>query len=327
MPIRHTVRKGDTLWGLAHRYLGSGTRWPLIFSLHNQEAAKPGQPPLLLPIKNPDLIYVAQTILIPERQKNAPPGTGIQFAADTPAMPVNVKVTYTIGRDTPPIIYIGVTAGYTIKTEMCGAISIELMSSDRYHHSLELFMSKEPTQAKMKLKDVYDPALCALTVDPEMVLDSGTGKIIIKTPIGTKANLGSYKIEVKADSPIHLSGKLKPTTINGTVKVNDREFKYCADLEFKVDVDLHPGPRGRVVEPVKVTDLQPKEEIAERFKDSTIDWSEFAVKVAWTLIGTAMMAMGCRPMATTTGNTSVTPLIYTINPKDIRNIKFYEKNA
>jgi nucleoid-associated protein YgaU len=27
MPI-HTVRRGDSLWGLANRYLGDGAKWP-----------------------------------------------------------------------------------------------------------------------------------------------------------------------------------------------------------------------------------------------------------------------------------------------------------
>jgi hypothetical protein len=144
MPIRHAVKRGDSLWSLAHMYLGSGARWPVIYDFHNQEAAKPGRPALLLPIEHPNLIYVAQIIMIPSRPKIAPPGTGARAEADGRAVPINLKVTYAIGRDTPPIEYVGATANYTIKTEMSGEISIELMSPDRYRQSLELCMTKEP---------------------------------------------------------------------------------------------------------------------------------------------------------------------------------------
>ncbi len=63
MALRLTVARGDSLWGLANRYLGSGDRYPQIFEFHNREAARFGLPP----IKDKDLIYVGQTILMPPR--------------------------------------------------------------------------------------------------------------------------------------------------------------------------------------------------------------------------------------------------------------------
>ncbi|WP_097026181.1 LysM peptidoglycan-binding domain-containing protein [Clostridium peptidivorans] len=47
----HTVVKGDTLWHIAKRYLGDGARYPEIAKLNN--------------IKNPNHIYIGQTIKIP----------------------------------------------------------------------------------------------------------------------------------------------------------------------------------------------------------------------------------------------------------------------
>ena len=43
-----TVEKGDTLWGIAEKYLGSGAKYPTLVSLNN--------------IKNPDCIVVGQVI-------------------------------------------------------------------------------------------------------------------------------------------------------------------------------------------------------------------------------------------------------------------------
>ena len=52
-PRRHTVRKGDTLYSLAKRYLGDGKRWKAI------EAANPGLDHRKLPI--------GKSILIPRK--------------------------------------------------------------------------------------------------------------------------------------------------------------------------------------------------------------------------------------------------------------------
>ncbi len=49
----YTVQKGDSLWKIAKRQLGSGQRWAEIYEA-NKEA-----------IKNPSLIYVGQTLTIP----------------------------------------------------------------------------------------------------------------------------------------------------------------------------------------------------------------------------------------------------------------------
>lgn len=47
------VKKGDTLWGIAQRLLGDGTRWREIYDLNKDQ------------IKNPDLIYPGQVFKLP----------------------------------------------------------------------------------------------------------------------------------------------------------------------------------------------------------------------------------------------------------------------
>jgi nucleoid-associated protein YgaU len=52
-PVFHTVAKGDTLWAVAEKTLGSGARYPEIF-----EANKPM-------LSHPDKIYPGQVLRIP----------------------------------------------------------------------------------------------------------------------------------------------------------------------------------------------------------------------------------------------------------------------
>ncbi|WP_291299106.1 peptidoglycan-binding protein LysM [Elioraea sp.] len=53
-PVFHTVAKGDTLWKIAEKHLGSGAKYPVIF-----EANKPM-------LKHPDKIYPGQALRIPQ---------------------------------------------------------------------------------------------------------------------------------------------------------------------------------------------------------------------------------------------------------------------
>jgi nucleoid-associated protein YgaU len=54
-PVFHTVEKGDTLWKIAERTLGSGARYPEVF-----EANRPM-------LSDPDKIYPGQMLRIPAK--------------------------------------------------------------------------------------------------------------------------------------------------------------------------------------------------------------------------------------------------------------------
>lgn len=49
----YTVKKGDSLWAIAKRYYGDGTKWPRIYDANRNK------------IKKPDLIYPGQVFTIP----------------------------------------------------------------------------------------------------------------------------------------------------------------------------------------------------------------------------------------------------------------------
>lgn len=60
--VEHVVKKGDTLWGLAEKHLGSGMEWPRIYKFNNRpHVLKTGTKRIV----NPDLIYVGDRIRLP----------------------------------------------------------------------------------------------------------------------------------------------------------------------------------------------------------------------------------------------------------------------
>jgi hypothetical protein len=287
--MRETVKRGDCLWSLAHRYLGSGTRYPHILHYHNKEAARSG----LRHIDQPDLIFVGETILIPSRPKVPKPDTdtGTRAEGCKPAIPVSLKVTYVIGRDTPPIVYTTSYGDFTIKTEVSGGIDIEIASHDRYRHNFELLMSKDPVQARQKLHDAYDPAIIALTAKPEMVFESG--KVKIEAPIATAANLGPFTIEVQAVTPMQMSGILKPSTISGILEMGPRKFKFSADIEFRADVIWHQRPKGEQ-EPITETVRQKirQKKIADKPTGHTTKWEQTVAEKGVVVAVVLVMATG-----------------------------------
>ena len=68
MATTHTVVKGDTLWGIAAKYLGSGSKYTQLAAINN--------------IPNPDLIYVGQVIRLTNDGSTTPKHSETQAAVD-----------------------------------------------------------------------------------------------------------------------------------------------------------------------------------------------------------------------------------------------------
>lgn len=58
-PARYTVRRGDTLWGIAKHYLGDGARWLQVWHLNQRQ------------IRNPNLIHPHQLVRLPTQRSQA----------------------------------------------------------------------------------------------------------------------------------------------------------------------------------------------------------------------------------------------------------------
>ena len=170
------------------------------------------------------------------------------------------------------------------------------------------------------------PSESALMARPEVGFDRGTGKVRIRPIISAEAGLGPYTVEVQAESPVHLSGMLRPETAQGTVAVAGRKYRYSADLQFKVDVVLQPRPDGRDGEPVGVKKTQ-TEKVPATDSNTATDWhkireetKEISVIVTWAIIGT-ILAWYARTAAIINQTTSVQPFMHTLGFDDPMHLK------
>jgi hypothetical protein len=126
----------------------------------------------------------------------------------------------------------------------------------------------------------------ALTAIPEMVFESG--RVKIKAPIASEANLGPYTIRVQAEAPNHLSGTLEPPTISGALAVGGREYKYSADIELKAEVIWHIRPK---VGPELVKVPVPHQPVVlEKSSTDTINWKEAAVGTGKVVVTVVIVA-------------------------------------
>lgn len=67
-PATHTVKRGDTLWDLANRYLGDPFRWPDLYRINTDQ------------IDDPHWIYPGEVLKLPGAQEPAPSDTSAEEA-------------------------------------------------------------------------------------------------------------------------------------------------------------------------------------------------------------------------------------------------------
>jgi LysM repeat protein len=324
MPMRETVKKGDSLWSLAHRHLGSGTKYQEIVDAHNKEAARFNPHSPLIPITDPNLIFVGQTIIIPSRSKRPQPGfgkkVGYRHEANQAAKDLRAKLDLETANDGKSWHYKTATPDYTIEASMTARVGIENLSKDRYQYSFNLLVSKNKIEIDQRLCNFHSNAFKDLTDGVKMTYESG--QVTIKAPIATHANVGPYTFTVRADAPNHFAGSVKFEPLKGIVENKERKFAYTADVEFEVAVTVHPIPKRFPEEAAR--HRAPDEGHAKEWAMANkINWTkaakntgDFLIKLTITLLGT--FAYQARLAASIGTTTSTMPMMYRIDLNDPR---------
>ena len=240
MALQYEVKRGDSLWNLAGRHLGDPGRWPELWDFHNGQADRYGATSSrIFRIKDPNMIFVDQILYLPIRSKKFPSTSnkekGTKHQAGQNAIPIDRRIEYTFGHGVPPIIYVQEHPEGTIRAEMSGKISIELIAPRRYRHNLELLMAKNELQCRQKLNEAYLPAFSALTAHPDIVLEGN--RVILAQQGPAKAELPPYDIPLTTKSSGHLYGKFQDRKSNKSLMVEGNQYKFSHDIEFVVEVD------------------------------------------------------------------------------------------
>ncbi len=338
MGIRHVVTRGDTLWGLSGRYLGNFNRWPEIQAFHNDYVQKKacGRRDLIA-IQDPNLIYVGQMLMIPGRDLRPATATvpnSPQASPNAIATPIELKVVYIIAPDQSstaaapvssnrmgasddfpvpldlkaehkaPISYQPlVTPDFTMLSELSGKIALENLNPERHHDNWELAVSGDNNTIRRKIKHVYDRAFLELTADMDMSFNPGSGMATVRPRIAAKAGIGAYTIKVEQQgSPNHFSYTLDLKPIEGTFDLEGRKFRYASQLSIKIDITVHPLPKGEP-EPTKDFKVKPFSELTK-------------VQIAELLILSIILSISCRVLPKSVTGTSGIPITHRINPAD-----------
>jgi hypothetical protein len=249
MPLQHVVKRGDSLWGLAGRHLGNFARWPELLEYHNGEVRKlGGNRGRTFAIKDPNIIFVGQILYLPIRGKHmmrTVNSTGAKAQAGKTAIPINLQIEYSFGDNRPPIVYLQDTANYSIKAEMKGRITLEIITLHQVQKNIDIVTSRNQMEYKQKLRETYNPAIIQLITKPEMKLSNGVLELV--SAMTENASGGPCKVNVSASDQNHYMGNLKQPPITGHLEINGLRFKYVAEVEYKVDIkEIMAGGGGAI---------------------------------------------------------------------------------
>ncbi|MDE3128010.1 MAG: LysM peptidoglycan-binding domain-containing protein [Gemmatimonadota bacterium] len=213
VPATHTVVKGETLWGLAARYLGSGFKWRAIYEV-NREA-----------IANPHWIYPGQVLRMPG---------AVTSVAVTVAPPAGAPVDTTKPR--PPAAVpapeptLNTATGRTVFKREYAATPATAVDSIEVARPFPTVLVGEYLSAPYVLQSAKVPGAGRLigsaSLDPQGHLDTrnlfkGYDAVLVDPPSGAAGRKGEQYVVLRLGPALYRIGQVMVPT--GIVQVtNDR---------------------------------------------------------------------------------------------------------
>lgn len=250
----YIVKKGDTLWDLAKRYLNDPTRWPEIWHFNNQQFNSPDIQVKLRPsrlIRNPDLIFVGQKLLIPtgdnRRQSTKPAPTE---KGNTPAKSKVRLIPYKYELE-KKLFESFLPGGFKATVAIKGAITIQSEKSiDWAEFNREGFDIKVAREYETPLNKLVSEYQLGINEKTKQIDFSCGVTINSKTPYATK-----YQSKVSINP---LTGMPKYTTTISYPEIKGKlnQYLYTATgYSVSIEIEKQANIARRVPVPIPV--LQP----------------------------------------------------------------------
>lgn len=240
MVKEYIVKKGDTLWDISSKYLGSPMEWPRLWKFNNRKevVAITNKP-----IVNPDLIYPGQKILIPLlKEVTAKRSIGKPLVKPNKSLNEELKkltspisISYKLDDMIhPPIIL----PNAVVEIKMTG--NIALSSVEKF--PVNYVVNDKKLEATVTSQ--ANKAFSSLVGETKLAFDQLTNKLTLGTNIVFKSSMPntpttSIGIEMASNSPVP---KLKYQVQLPQLKGKINNFNYIAqNVSFVLEVTPTSG--------------------------------------------------------------------------------------
>jgi hypothetical protein len=239
---KYVVKKGDTLWNLARKYLGDPSSWPKLYEHNNlpQVIAATGTK-----ITKPGLIFIGQTIYIPPRDipsaqpkpiGRKPIASANPITGKKPAVPFKgIPFLYKLSKLPKSKV---VSEFFVAEIKLSGSITIQrsnasdLLSAGGSKEKLILQSKHEADTALNKLVNQNEIGWNPIT--KELTFENG---IIIYSSVPYSPY---FSITANVSSTNGLPG-IKATTTCPAIKGKlDKTLYTIADLGIEIELTLRP---------------------------------------------------------------------------------------
>jgi LysM domain len=265
---RYVVQKGDTLSGLAQRFLGGPNRWPMLFEHNNSPAITALTKTKIV---DPDLIFIGQVLYIPQSgdaegsssssvsspplpvARPSPPGAK-PVAPSVPARPAlrqvrGIPFKYSLDL-LPPITLHSPVHVATIK--LSGSVTLQPEKAVDFAE-----LTKDGFELKAKRES--DLGFAKLVGETSVGFNPMTKQISFENGITTHSNVPYAPTTSASVGVSSLTGlpSYKTTIQAPEIKGRIEGFFYVTS-RWKVEIEITPKPPTAVPRPVPVPARRPQ---------------------------------------------------------------------